>query len=1000
MSWQYHPYVFPCLVTTFVAGSLALLTWKRRRAPGALPLLILMLGVMEWSLAYAFGLGSITLPAKITWAQIQYFGILVLPPAYLALALQFTGQVKYLRWRYLALYSAIPLITLLLVWTNSYHGLIWSETRLVPQNGLLSLALVYGHWFWVATANAYLLLIIGYIQFWIEFLRRPRWQRGQVLIFLVGGIFPVLGNLIRLLGLNPTPDLDLTPMAFTVSGAFLVWGLLFVRLFDINSIARSAVLESMSEGVLVVDLQNRLVDLNPAAERFIHRKADQIIGQDMAALFPDQPLLNHPSQNVSPSPQDLLLNPGSGERIYDLRTTALHDGSDEVRGCLLVLRDITQRRQTEVSLRESEERFRQISEAAFEAIAISDQGVLLDANHNFAELLGYKTVDEITGKSAEAFIAPESMESVWQHAVSGSEETYQIAAIKKNGTRLQAEVRGKTMHYQGRLVRVTALRDISERLESEKRLRQRADEMTTLFNLSLELTSPFDLPALLERIVEKAAQLLEGGGGGLYLCDPQRRVTSCVVSYRTPVNYKGTVLQYGEGAAGIVAETGKPLIIDDYRTWQGRAKVYDGDQPFRSVISVPLKWRNQVIGVIHVLNFEEGRSFTPEQLELLSLFAAHAAIAIQNADSIKEIQTYARRMALLNDLTHVGISAPDLEHMLRRLADRLGELFDANGTYITLWDAESQMPIPRAAYGKLVDTYGNIQAAPGEPTMTAAVLEAGRVLVTEDTSQKDYVSQRIASIIPVGAVMGLPLIADERKLGAALICYDTPRRFKPDEIALGEQAGAQVALAIAKAQSLEAERSRAEELRQSNVLIKQLAITDDLTGLYNRRGLMEFGKREVERALRFSRPLSAILLDIDHFKQVNDRYGHPLGDIVLRQLAECCRGNVRTIDITCRYGGDELFILLPESGLAQAVQVAERLRHIISELVIQTQRGDIRITFSAGVVELSQETHTLEQLFDQADRQLYRAKHNGRNRVSYPSDGEVDAAREASAAHT
>jgi diguanylate cyclase (GGDEF)-like protein len=200
---------------------------------------------------------------------------------------------------------------------------------------------------------------------------------------------------------------------------------------------------------------------------------------------------------------------------------------------------------------------------------------------------------------------------------------------------------------------------------------------------------------------------------------------------------------------------------------------------------------------------------------------------------------------------------------------------------------------------------------------------------------------------------------------------------------LGEQAGAQVAMAIVKAQSLEAEKQRAEELKQINTTIQQQAITDDLTGLYNRRGLVEFGRREVERALRFSRPLSAIMLDIDRFKLVNDRYGHPLGDIVLRQLSECCRGNVRTIDIVGRYGGEEFFILLPEADLSQAVQVAERLRQLLAELDVQSPQGEIRITVSAGVATLTPEVHTLEALIAQTDRELYRAKNAGRNRVAY-----------------
>jgi diguanylate cyclase (GGDEF)-like protein/PAS domain S-box-containing protein len=948
-----------------------------------LPLSLLMLCVAEWSLGYAIGLGTTSLPAKIFWAQVQYLGIVLIPVAWLAFSLQYTGYNQWLTPRNLVLLSIIPLITLLLVWTNTTHGLIWSQTRLVQQDGRATLGLLYGSWFWVQLAFAYLLVLIGTVLFIVEFVHRPALYRSQLGLVLLGLAFPLAGNVIRVARLSPIPDLDLTPFAFTLTGVVVAWGLFRFHLFDILPVAHSAVLKSMLEGVIVADQDDRVVDMNPAAERFTGHCLQATIGRTLDELFPQYPMLIEGFRSGEVQGQEITYQDGQSERALDVQMTTLRDLQAQIKGHLIVLRDVTERKAAEEYLRESEERFRQLSDAGFEGIVIHENGINLDCNQQCLQMSGYQNLEEVIGKSIGQFIAPEHLEEVRRQVASDYEGIYQTVAVRKDGTRYPIEVRGRKIRYQGREVRVAAIRDISLRLAAEEKLRQRAEELTSLYKLSLDLISPFEVSTLLERIVEKAVQLLEGGGGGLYLCDPQRREVHCVVSYKTPSDYRGTVLKYGEGAAGFVAATKKPLLIDDYRTWQGRAHVYDGDQPFRSVISVPMIWRDELIGVIHVLQFEEGRSFNQEHLELLSLFANQAAIAFENAEFVREIQVNARRMALLNDLTQVGISAPDLNHMLTRLVDRLGELFDANGAYITLWDEERHVPIPSAAYGSVSDHYAEIELEPGEANMTTAVLQAGRVLVVEDTSKNSYVSPRIAALIPTLAVMGLPLIADGRKLGAAFISYDQPRQFSSTEISLGEQAGAQVAMAIVKAQSLEAEKQRAEELKQINTTIQQLAITDDLTGLYNRRGLAEFGRREVERALRFSRPLSAIMLDIDRFKLVNDRYGHPLGDIVLRQLSECCRGNVRTIDIVGRYGGEEFLILLPEADLSHAVQVAERLRQLLAELDVQTPQADIRITVSAGVATLTPEVHTLEALIAQTDRELYRAKNAGRNRVAY-----------------
>ena len=184
-----------------------------------------------------------------------------------------------------------------------------------------------------------------------------------------------------------------------------------------------------------------------------------------------------------------------------------------------------------------------------------------------------------------------------------------------------------------------ACEDITERKRAEEALRRRAEELAALNTTLLDIISPHDLPTLLQTIVERAALLLKAESGGLYLCDPEKEEVCCVVSFNTPENYKGTILKYGEGAAGTVVQTGQPLIIDDYRTWSGRAIIFEGQKPFTAVLSVPMIWQGQVTGVIHVLANIKSHQFTQADLELLSSFANYAAIAVENArlyDSAKK----------------------------------------------------------------------------------------------------------------------------------------------------------------------------------------------------------------------------------------------------------------------------------------------------------------------------------------------------------------------------
>jgi PAS domain S-box-containing protein len=180
--------------------------------------------------------------------------------------------------------------------------------------------------------------------------------------------------------------------------------------------------------------------------------------------------------------------------------------------------------------------------------------------------------------------------------------------------------------------------EITERKRAEEALRRRAEELAALQATVLDITAPHDLPTLLQTIVERAARLLNAVGGVLDLCDPDHGEVRCVVSYNTPRDYSGTVLKYGEGASGTVIQTREPLIIDDYRSWSRRAAVFEEQQPFTAILSVPMIWQGQVTGVIHVLGDVESRRFTQADLELLTLFANHAAIAVENTRLYEQAQ--------------------------------------------------------------------------------------------------------------------------------------------------------------------------------------------------------------------------------------------------------------------------------------------------------------------------------------------------------------------------
>jgi diguanylate cyclase (GGDEF)-like protein len=173
------------------------------------------------------------------------------------------------------------------------------------------------------------------------------------------------------------------------------------------------------------------------------------------------------------------------------------------------------------------------------------------------------------------------------------------------------------------------------------------------------------------------------------------------------------------------------------------------------------------------------------------------------------------------------------------------------------------------------------------------------------------------------------------------------------------------------------------DMKQLLDQMREIAIFDSLTGTYNRRHFNELASYEIYRSNRYGSSLALIMIDLDHFKLVNDTYGHEAGDIVLKNMADICRQNIRKTDILGRFGGEEFIIIMPETNLAAASEIAERLRAAIAQTPTQHEGFSITLTASFGVTSpASPSDSSFDALLRQADRAVYEAKKNGRNRIS------------------
>jgi len=337
----------------------------------------------------------------------------------------------------------------------------------------------------------------------------------------------------------------------------------------------------------------------------------------------------------------------------------------------------------------------------------------------------------------------------------------------------------------------------------------------------------------------------------------------------------------------------------------------------------------------------------------------------------QENERRSRQLAALHQ-TGIDLTAElNLNTLLQSIAERALGLIGGQACNCYIYDPESDL-VERVAVAGRELVLGGVTRRRGEGAV-GKVWETGKAQIINDYHAWPERKPEYDSF-PNRALMTMPVCWGDEFLGVLNMLAYTPHRYtEADKDMLGMFAP-QAAIAIRNARLYSK--------------IEQISVTDELTGLFNRRGFSQLGEREIERASRFERPLAVLMLDIDHFKKVNDTYGHPIGDQVLRALAACIRQGIRRIDVVGRYGGEEFTLLLPETDLPVAIQIAERLRQSVAELAIPIPQGkdgstpiSIRITVSVGVAFLLPDVPNLSVLIHRADQALYRVKDSGRNRV-------------------
>jgi diguanylate cyclase (GGDEF)-like protein len=534
---------------------------------------------------------------------------------------------------------------------------------------------------------------------------------------------------------------------------------------------------------------------------------------------------------------------------------------------------------------------------------------------------------------------------------------------------------------------VTLVLSKSQSLEEE---RKQVRQLTALHDVALVSIEADNQDQLIEQVTNIIGHNLFPDNFGILLRDEEKEILRPHPSYRFHAAEKREIsdVQLGQGISGEVARTGQPQRIGNVRRVPG---YLDIDERTISELCVPIKFKERVLGVINAESTKRD-AFTEDDERMLVTLAGQLATALEQLRRTEDERKWLGQLAHSNELIYsIAHITTQIEKSLttNAIIETLGkELEQINLTCImAVYDKSQKNFIIN--YTSLPPHFLDIvEAGLGYPLVqyTFPHRKLMTIWKADDLLRPSVISnpeeeinaiftdinrKGIAAILDkIGVSNGveplrLPLVFEENLLGVLWVWgKDVTRSDLPIMSIFAKQIG------------ISLERARLFQEVQS------LALTDALTGLQNRRSIFELGRIEFSRAERMKRPFSCMMLDLDHFKKVNDDYGHQVGDRVLQEFAKCCQSSIREVDMVGRYGGEELIIMLPETDRDTAVQVAERLRTTISGHRTKINDIEVDITVSIGVATKDEHTTHMEALIARADQALYIAKHKGRNRVA------------------